>query len=170
MPLTFARLTLAATALLLMGSCDRPAESARAESSTPPAVIALIAGTPAGDLEDWVGEIRVGLDSVKGLVDNAVEANRRIVMLYATRQEYLEAYYGPTGSVSPSESLGTAVKTAETRFHELMKLTSATSPVPRADVERAIAALEAQMDVVLREAKSSPGRLRSGLSSQRETP
>src|SRR5262245_49831258 len=110
-----------------INACDRRAESAPPETGQASPATEVIAGTPKGDLEDWVSEIRVGLDSVKG-VTNRVEANRRIVTLYATRQEFLEAYYGPTGRLSPTESLGTAVKTAETRFHELMTITSVTPP------------------------------------------
>jgi hypothetical protein len=165
-------LTLRCVALAALtlgtGACDRRVDSAPPEASQTSSATEVIAGTPKGDLEDWVGEIRIGLDSVKGMVGNRAEANRRIVTLYFTRQEFLEAYYGPTGRVSPTESLGTAVKTAETRFHELMTITSVTPPAASADVERTIAALEAQLEVVLAEARSSPRRLRSGAGSSGE--
>jgi hypothetical protein len=149
-------------------ACERsqPAPEARepaaAQNNEP------IAGTPPGDLEQWVGDIRRGLESVRnGLGGDRGALQRQVLDLYVGRQEYLEMYYGPGGRMSPTEELAAAVKAAEDRFHVLIQLTGAAAPVEVAELEQAISALESQLDEVLRAAASSPTRLRAGQSEEK---
>lgn len=166
-----------AAALLLPGlmviACEPNAATQRAASVQPGAAPAeaLIAGTPAGDLEDWVADIRSGLDSVKLiLADNRAEAHRRVLDLYVTRQEYLEMYYGPGGRMQPSAELMTAVKLNETRLHELMRLTGATPQAEQAAIDTAIDAALRQLDAVLANAGGSERRVRGTASTTRRAP
>jgi high-affinity iron transporter len=147
------RLFLAAFVAAAFAACERaespePAQVAEA-APTPAAQTGLIAGTPDGDLDTWVGDIRRGIAPLteQARTDGGA-AQRKALDLYVTRQEYIEMYYGAGGRLKASAELGVEVEAAETRFHELMKLLGAqTVDVPA--VEKAVAALDAQQAKVL---------------------
>ena len=81
----------------------------------------LAAGTPAGGLRAWIGDVRRGLDGVAATAAVDPErASRTALDLYLTRQEYIEMYWGTAGRLSRGAELGPAVKEAETRFHLLL--------------------------------------------------
>lgn len=121
--------------------------SAETESSAPAG--GLIQGTPDGDLDRWVADIRTGIAplAAEARTDGA-SAQSEAVNLYATRQEYIEMYYGPGGRLKASAALGTEIESAEARFHDVMKLLGA-KPVDATAVESAIQALDAQQARVL---------------------
>jgi hypothetical protein len=159
---------------LAAAACDSPrgtpaiAASPDTEGSTPVASptatpSGLIAGTPEGDLGDWVKEIRVGIAKVPALVESDPAAAQKAALdMYVTRQEYAEMYYGIDGRIKDSPELSQAVETAEERFHDLMKLLATTTPKPdRVAVESAVDALDAQQKLVAKLWKTS------GLSLER---
>jgi hypothetical protein len=115
----------------------------------------VVQGTPPGGLGGWIGEIRSGLDTLAALARrDAAAAKNQALMLYVTRQEYIEIYYGTIGRAVKDEALAEAVMTAETRFHEL--LTVANQPDGTMDesaLRSAAQALEDQYDRVLARAK-----------------
>ena len=148
--------------------CERQEPHPAGAQSAPPAAPNrdLLAGTPAGDIEEWVAEMRAGLDTVSALVaTDRAAAHRKVLGLYLNRQEFLEVYYGLGGRMLPTAGLAQAVDTNEERFHELMRLAEATPPAPESDLKRAIGAVERQLNVVLSEAKSTPHRVRAAASS-----
>ena len=150
---------------------DREAAAAGA-ASAPAAVLntELVAGTPAGDIEEWVTEIRAGLDTITTLLaTDRPAAHRKVLGLYMNRQEFLEVYYGAGGRMVPTAGLATAVDTNEERFHELMRITELTPAAPDAEVTRALGELERQLEVVLTEAKATPHRIRSAADSVQGT-
>lgn len=153
-------------------ACERSSTPAPTAATTPVVSAGvLIPGTPEGDLEQWVGDLLAGLDSVNSAVaSDRAGAQRRVLDLYVGRQEYMEMYYGAGGRMAPTEGLAKVVTTAETRFHELMTLTGATPPAPEAAVRGALTALRQQLEVVLMEAKASPTRLRQAADSTKEMP
>jgi hypothetical protein len=161
--------TAALTGMLLLSlGCERNAE--RAAQDPPAAAPAptgdLIPGTPPGDLEEWVADVQTGLDSATaGSNTDASAVHRQVLDLYVTRQEYIEMYYGPGGRMSPTRSLSEAVKQAETRFHEVMRLTGSTPPAGPTAIAIAIGDLKAQYRMVLMEAKQTPKRLRREVQS-----
>jgi hypothetical protein len=158
-----------AVAVLLLG-CESTSTTQREAAVQPVAQAndSLIVGTPPGDLEEWVADIRSGLKALEPLLEsNRSEAHRQLLNLYVTRQEYLEMYYGPTGRMGPSAELGEAVKANETRFHDLMRLTSAMPPSATAAVRDGITALERQMDVVLTHASQTERRVRGSSDAGR---
>jgi hypothetical protein len=168
------RSLLLASLALAAFACERSSTPTPAPTAaTTPLVSAggLIPGTPEGDLEQWVGDVLTGLDSVNSAVaSDRAGAHRRVLDLYVGRQEYMEMYYGAGGRMAPTEGLAKAVTTAETRFHELMTLTGATPPTPEATVRGALTALRQTLEVVLTEAKASPTRLRQAADSTKELP
>src|SRR5262245_35727595 len=128
-------------ALVALLGCQRQEPQPAGAQSAPPAEPnrELVAGTPAGDLEEWVAEMRAGLDSVSALVaTDRAAAHRKVLGLYMNRQEFLEAYYGQGGRMLPTAGLAQAVDTNEERFHELMRLGEATPATPEAELKRAI--------------------------------
>lgn len=142
---------LAATA----AACERPAHHAIAASASDTKASAVsvpnngvIPGTPAGDLDRWVKEIRKGIAQVPELMKtNPAAAQKSTMNLYITRQEYSEMYYGKDGRLRASDELAVAVSDAELRFHELMTLVGTKNPSPAA-VETAVKALDKQQDRV----------------------
>jgi hypothetical protein len=147
------QLTLLATAALL-AACDAPThQSAVAATSSAPASVsipnnAIIAGTPAGDLDTWVKEMRAGIAQLPALLkDDVASAQRKALELYVTRQEYSEMYYGPHGRLRATDELASAIGTAEERFHALMKLLGTSNPSADA-VKSAIDALDSQQALV----------------------
>jgi FTR1 family protein len=135
-------------------ACERteaPAPQQVAETPTTQAAPAngLIPGTPDGDLDAWVADIRGGIAPLANQArTDGSAAQRKALDLYVTRQEYIEMYYGTGGRLNASAKLGAEVEAAETRFHELMKLLGA-QPVDIAAAEKAVAALDAQQAQVL---------------------
>ncbi len=119
----------------------------------------LIAGTPDGDLDQWVTDIREGIKPLpqEAVVDGPA-AQRKALDLYITRQEYIEMYYGPGGRLGASAELGTEIEAAEARFHELMQLLG-KPPVEEAAARRAAEALDAQQARVLEVWKQGGKRL-----------
>jgi hypothetical protein len=151
-----------------LAACDFTPE---AEAATPPvakpaaaaepATVELIPGTPSGDLEQWVAEMRTSLETIKReAATDLPSAHRRTLDLYVTRQEYLEMYYGPGQRMAAPAELGAAVKLNEDYFHALMGLTGAQPPSSAASVQAAVADIEKQLDVVLAAAKHATNRLR----------
>ncbi len=110
----------------------------------------LIKGTPAGDLDTWVADIRAGIKPLpEAARGDAAAAGRKALDLYISRQEYIEMYYGTGGRLNASAALGEEVEKAETRFHELMRLFNAPPPVDVTAVEAAVHALDEQQARVL---------------------
>lgn len=152
----------AALALIIFaGGCkDRP-RIEPAEATPAPVAEGLIAGTPEGDLTEWATDVRAGLATAAGdLESDRAAVQKRVLDLYVTRQEYMEMYYGPTGRMQPEPALSEAVKTAEDRFHELMILSGATPPAASAKLRSAIAALDAQLAIVLERRERSARHVR----------
>lgn len=124
-----------------------------------PAQNGLIKGTPDGDLDRWVADIRAGIAPLPAQSrTDAAAAGRQALDLYIGRQEYIEMYYGDGGRLNASAALGAEVEAAETRFHELMKLFNAP-PVESAAVAAAVKALDAQQVRVLEEWRRGKARL-----------
>jgi FTR1 family protein len=142
---------VAATACRQSDSTEtKTPQVAAAEPVTTPAAGGLIAGTPEGDLDQWVSDIRLGIAPLpKQARTDVAGAGRKATELYVSRQEYIEMYYGAGGRLKASAALGVEVETAETRFHELMKLLI-TPPVAVSAVEQAVKALDAQQAKVLK--------------------
>lgn len=153
------------TALAILGlfataGCEPQAANGDT-AATQTASTELITGTPDGDLEDWVADMRTGLDSLANNLSTVrAELHRRVLELYVLRQEYLEAYYGPTGKMGPSAALGESVREAEVRWHEVIRLASAAPPAEEPAIRTAIAALDDQLEKVLSLSKESERRVR----------
>jgi hypothetical protein len=110
-------------------------------------------GTPAGALPDWITEVKKGIADLPALSQkDPAGAQKRALDLYLTRQEYIEMYWS-AARLPTTPALSQAVKDAETRFHELLGLVGPSSKAGRARVKAAVKALDAQYDVVLREAR-----------------
>ena len=146
------------------------------EETVPPAAVTTadagaesLMGVPAGGLHEWVADIQSGVRTLPATVDEDLSgAQQRAVELYATRQEFIEMFYGPGGRLTSGEVLGPAVLEAEARFHELMQMLGQTPPPDSARVAAAVAALDAQLGRVLDEAETAgvplvpPGRGEQG--------
>jgi len=138
-----------------------PAQSAAGADGL---VDGLVEGTPAGGLGRWIGEVRSGLDSLPELARrDPAAAKNQALLLYVTRQEYLEIYYGTTGRAVKDAALAEAVMTAEARFHDLLR--AVNTPAGGIDtfaLTHAAAALGTQYDRVLQRAGAlgiDPARL-----------
>ncbi|MEX2281372.1 MAG: hypothetical protein WEE89_02665 [Gemmatimonadota bacterium] len=154
--------------ILILFGCERSAE--RAAQDPPAAAPAppgdLVPGTPPGDLEEWIADVQTGLDTATGGSNvDAAAVHRQVLDLYVSRQEYIEMYYGPGGRMSPTPALSEAVKQAEMRFHEVMRLTGSTPPAGQTAIAIAIGDLKAQYRMVLQEAKQTSKRLRREVQS-----
>jgi FTR1 family protein len=132
-----------------LACADKPATPEATNSGPAAATSGFIPGTPEGDLDVWVADIRTGIAPLptQARADGGA-AQRKALDLYVTRQEYIEMYYGPGGRLKASSTLGAEIETAETRFHDLMKLLGA-QPVDAAAVDQAVAALDVQQAKVL---------------------
>ena len=144
-------------------ACDAPsthrAVAAPANTAPQAAPNALIPGTPPGDLDAWVREIRAGIAALPAAVaQDPAAAQRTALDLYVTRQEYLEMYYGVDGRLKQSEELAAAVETAEERFHELLKLFTTPQPAT-APIQAAVDALDQQQAEVVRLWQAGSARL-----------
>jgi hypothetical protein len=136
--------------------------TALAQSAAPPADTTLIPGTPPGDLDDWVADMRAGLDTVASeLKTDRAAVQKRVIDIYVTRQEFAEQYYGPGGRMGPTPELAASIKTAEDRFHELMLLTNASPPATEPAIRAAIDKVQQQLGRVAELSKGSQRRVRS---------
>src|SRR5688500_13506765 len=125
-PIIILAVSLAASAACAPDDAPTPEHPPAAEAQPTAQPDGLIKGTPPGDLEDWVADLRRGLGEVKTLLESdGARAHARVLDLYVTRQEYLEMYYGPGGRMKPPAPLAAAVKRNEEHFHALMQLTGA---------------------------------------------
>ena len=132
------------------------------QPASPAADSGLIRGTPPGDLENWVADMRAGLDTAAAEVKtDRAAAQKRVVDLYASRQEYSEMYYGENGRMGPTPELAESIKTAETRFHELMALLMASPPATEQAIRDAITKTQQQLARVAELSKGAQRRLRS---------
>lgn len=104
----------------------------------------IIPGTPDGDLDRWVKDVRKGVAEVPALMKtDRLAAQRVAVNLYASRQEYSEMYYGEEGRLYQNDELAFAISDAEQRFHELLKLLMAND-ASVTTVKTAVKALDKQ--------------------------
>lgn len=148
---------LSITVVLSCGSetSDRPPAETAADSLEAPG---SIAGSSVGSsreeaaLVDLVEEIRSGIAPLAGTVkEDPDTARQTAVRLYVTRQEVIEARWGPR-SEEGAAPLAREVIEAETRFHELMETLSSTPPPDSTAVAAAVEALDRQLVEVLRAA------------------
>ncbi len=169
-------LVLLAMGTLILGACGG-ADGASDGRDSPQAVEAggvaaagadapgLLKGTPPGGLREWIADVREGLlRDVQPLARTSPpKALERAVALYVSRQEYIEQYYEKGQPLYAGEELSTAVKDAESRFHELMQVLQRDPPDVDA-VDEAVARLNAEYARVLSRAEASNARLspRSG--------
>ena len=151
-----------------LAGCDSPSRNAVAATRSTSSSVSvpnkgIIPGTPAGDLGDWVKDIRRGIAKLPKVASTDVPAAQKAAIdLYVTRQEYDEMYYGVEGRIKPSEELAQAIETAETRFHELMKILGTKAP-SQESIRDAVDALDAQQARVLKLWKKTGAHLdRSG--------
>jgi len=131
-------------------------DGAAQADAQPTADNVVIQGTPAGGMEDWARDIQTGIrDLAAAATRNSQEAQREALDLYVSRQEYLELYWGPAGRLLPAggEALGQAVLDAETGFHELLTLLTA-SPVDSARVSERVDTVTARLERVLATART----------------
>jgi hypothetical protein len=152
-PLSF----LIAVAFTATAGCAGAEGNTEGEGEAAPAADSiLIQGTPAGGLEDWARDIQEGLRELPAEVGrDAQAAQREALDLYVSRQEYIELYWGPSGRLLPEggTGLGQAVLDAETGFHELLTLLTA-SPVDSARVSERVDTVTARLNRVLETART----------------
>ena len=152
-------------ACLALVACA-PSDTEQSEAAeTAEAPLTLIPGTPAGDLDRWVGDIRTGIAPLlEEARTNGASAQAKALNLYVTRQEYIEMYYGPGGKLQASPELGAEIEKAEANFHQLMQVLG-TKPVDLEAAAQAITALDAQQARVLETWQQGEQRLdRSALT------
>jgi hypothetical protein len=153
----FPALLLLALAACAPADTETAAVEAEAPASAPAgADTALYAGTPDGGLEHWIGEIRAGVDSLPGLAArDAASAKNVALNLYVTRQEYIELYYGTTARAAQDAQLNESVMTAESRFHDLLRVVNTPDgAIDTTALRQAGAALAAEYDRVLARARA----------------
>jgi hypothetical protein len=161
-------LRLAAAALLVAATACAPGDGDAApgtagaapasEQSTEPAAAAdttVVAGTPEGGLERWIGEIRAGVDSLGDLAERDAAAAKNVALnLYVTRQEFIELYYGTTARAAKDAVLNEAVMTAEARFHDLLRVVNTPDgAIDTRLLRESAGAMDAQYDRVLARAR-----------------
>ncbi|HSJ14703.1 MAG TPA: hypothetical protein VK939_09810 [Longimicrobiales bacterium] len=153
-PLIAAGLVLSTMGLGGCGADEEPGGAA-AQSTGAGADASLLAGTPEGGLERWVGEIRAGVDSLPALAARDASAAKNIALnLYVARQEYIELYYGTTARAVSDAELNEAVMTAEARFHDLLRVVNTPDgAIDTAALREAGAALGAEYDRVMARAR-----------------
>ncbi|HEX9108490.1 MAG TPA: hypothetical protein VF832_14700, partial [Longimicrobiales bacterium] len=123
---------------------------ARTRPAAAPAPFALVAGTPAGGLRDWIGDVRRALRPLPATaLRDASEAQKSALETYLTRQEYIEMYWGVTGKLTRGPELGAAVKEAETRFHLILAQLQPGHAPDAARLRAGIESLSEQYDRVL---------------------
>jgi hypothetical protein len=153
----------AALVLALAGAgCAEPdadagAGAPAAEATSPAAGdTALYPGTPEGGLELWIGEVRAGVDSLPELASRDASAAKNVALnLYVGRQEFIELYYGTTARAARDAELNESVMTAESRFHDLLRVVNTPDgAIDTAALRDAGAALGAEYDRVLARARA----------------
>ena len=161
-----ARITLVtslAAASLAAGCRGRSAAEADARER-PAAVVVpaaagpltLAAGTPAGGLRTWTGEVRRGLQGLPALAArDAAAAQKSALELYLTRQEYIEMYWGAAGKLTRGSALGPAVAEAERRFHLILAQIQPGKPADPAALRALIGSLGEQYDRVVATAEQA---------------
>ncbi len=162
-PLAQALLAAGWVALTLAcGRAEPPAEpgagtEAAGADSAALAAAADSAARAEADPRELVGEIRHGIHELPAMTAlDPVAARRRAIELYSTRQEALEARWGPRGADSPSPAAAQAVLDAETSFHELLALLNQAAAPDSAAVAAAVSALDDRYDQVLAAAGGTP--------------
>jgi hypothetical protein len=131
------------------------ADTTLTDAASAPAQTGFATGTPAGALPEWIAEIKKGIARLPEQAEKDPAGAQKVAMdLYLTRQEYIEMYWS-AARLPTTPALSQAVKDAETRFHEVLGLVGPSSKANRAQVSAAVKALDAQYDVVLREARSA---------------
>jgi hypothetical protein len=180
------RLAFATLAIAASTACAQPdaageklADSTAATAASPATTAGrpdgLVAGTPAGGLEEWIDDITSGL---KGLTEKAAAdppgAQRQALDLYVGRQEYIEIYWGTQGRLKPStraEELAGDVVDQETAFHDVLQTLTAT-PVDTSKLAQQLDTLNARLARTLSMAKQAgatmvpPGNSRAGSDVQ----
>src|SRR5690606_8001489 len=147
--------------LALASACGQTADEATpaGEAAATAPAGGLIAGTPDGDLDQWVADIREGIATLPELArTDGPGASRKALELYITRQEYIEMYYGAGGRLNASAALDAKIEAAEARFHELMQLLN-KQPIDLAAVAPAVEALDKAQAEVLAAWKKEGKRL-----------
>lgn len=111
-------------------------------------------GTDQIGLHDLVTDIREGIAPLRAIVGGSPDSARQVaVRLYVTRQEAIEARWGPGSEGAGDGSLARAVARAEHGFHDLMEMLNATPSPDSAAVSEAVAALDERLAEVLRKAE-----------------
>jgi hypothetical protein len=83
---------------------------------------AIAPGTPAGGYQDWVADLRSGLDRTVRVAGTDREAALHEVReLYASRHEYLQLYFGDGGVLHAGDGLAQAVERSAAEFRSLMR-------------------------------------------------
>jgi len=146
-------LLLLAGALWGCGGPDAPDGGQDAAPEAPSGSGTAASGIPAGGIQQWVGDIRSGLEEIRS---NPTASRSRVLDLYVGRQEYIEMYYGTNGQLTGADhpELAEAVLTQESLFHELMQITGAEEVDPEA-VRSKVGELEAQTERVMELAREA---------------
>lgn len=122
-------------------------------ASEPPTAEAVESSPSEADLPDLVNDIREGIAPLAGTVEQAPDtARQRAVRLYVTRQEVIEARWGPR-SEGGETPLAVAVVEAEDHFHHLMETLNATPPPDSTTVADAVDSLDSRLAEILRVAE-----------------
>jgi len=158
--ITTRRILVLGTAALVAGACGRAdaAPDATVPASAPAAAndSGLVAGTPAGGLEDWVSQVAEGLGKLNEQVSGDVQSAQKIALdLYVTRQEYIEMYWGAQGRLrgEGTEALSALVLGAEDAFHDLLQQLAA-EPVEAVAIRATTDSINSRLGRALEEARA----------------
>jgi FTR1 family protein len=151
--LNFRRATFSSLCLLMgvtVSACTGNAGLPAAEAGSNTAA-ATQSGAPPGSMLDWISEMRTRVKVIPEMVaKDAAATQREVLDIYIGRQEFLEQYYGPAGTVSAGGELGDAVILAERMFHDLMGLVGKASGPEPAKVRLLTDSLDATLAKVSR--------------------
>ncbi|MBW3660715.1 MAG: hypothetical protein KY397_03675 [Gemmatimonadetes bacterium] len=111
------------------------------------------------ELTTLVHDIRRGIAGIPGMVGESPDSARQsAVELYVSRQEVIEAGWGPRAGEDRARPVALAVDEAEHRFHELMEVLSVDPPPDSIAVAAAVESLDQALVDILREAEAEgPG-------------
>ncbi len=109
---------------------------------------------PEGGLEQWVADIRRGLEGVEL---NPRDSRDEVEELYAQRQEPIETFYGAGGEITGDDypELAEAVAEQEARFQDLMELTGTTLQIQRERILGAVQELRLALNRTLEIARDT---------------
>lgn len=109
---------------------------------------------PEGGLEQWVTDIRRGLEDVEL---NPRDSQDEVEELYRQRQEPIEAFYGAGGEITGDDypSLADAVAEQDARFQDLMELTGTTLQIQRERILGAVQELRLALNRTLEIARET---------------